>query len=955
MKAMTSFTVKSLRDSAARTIVTIAGVALAAALFIAVLSSYVSATDYLLRNEATANGTWMSQVVLPDDEKTREEIASAEDATDVETLATLQDVGFAGLSNEQRVTLGIYLPILTGSGSIEELCGVRVAEGRLPQNAAEIMLPSTWQRNSTIALGDTITLDVGTRRAVLAPGEQGSMSGSSFAVGDYDPEFEPKGYSIEDGSALNSTMGYLDSEADEGKFDEELTDVTERSYTVVGFAATDNWMLMTGAGPAALTADASTTGDIQAFLELSGISTVKQVRERTAELFPDADVQTHINLLRYMGISDHGSIWQTFFYLVAILAVIIIAACVSLIYNAFAISVNERMRQFGLLASIGASKRQLRRSVLLEGGIIAVIGIPIGIAVGLGACAGIFAWLGTSIASILGGQWSSFYLVVDWRVVLFAMTLTALTVLVSVWIPALRAARVSPIDALRQSSTVRIAPRVLKASGRHSSAGTPWKHRGIAGSVFGIGGQLASINHRRNASKGRAASVSLALAIVLLMTAGSLSTQLGMFTKVAGNLSDADVSMTVLMDPTDERTATSSVIEATGADVYAQTRAVENVTPLGWALVSTQGAFVPLPMAGSTWKDTVAPSCIVDESVPTPLFVIYLPADEFAAYAKDNGVELPESSDAPTVIAVREGYGNTGSVYSYDELFVKTGTLDIVTGIKGDETATASIIVSDTDNDGKETFEFTRWEKDGGYTDQRLAADELVRTPVEVVGLAEKRPACVASSSGATIVVSMDDLGTLPLIGATRTVSFSAGFDTTDGEEAVKALSGFGSAFEEAGFKVYYNQVTDNKAQEQSMTMMVTVVNLFCFLFSFILTLIALANVFNTVTNGLILRKREFAVMESIGMGARQFRSMIGCECIGYGLRGLIPGIIVSFGVSYLLYMALGISMRGLPYTPPWMYLVLVCGLVIVVMAASVLYGLHRCRKGDIVDALRME
>lgn len=955
MKAMTSFTVKSLRDSAARTIVTIAGVTLAAALLVAVLSSYVSATDYLLRNEATANGTWMSQVVLPDDEKTREEIASAEDATDVETLATLQDVGFAGLSDEQRVTLGIYLPILTGAGSIEELCGVRVAEGRLPQNAAEIMLPSTWQRNSTIALGDTITLDVGNRRAVLAPGEQGSMSGGSFAVGDYDPEFEPKGYDIEDGSALNSTMGYLDSEADESKFDEELVDVTERSYTVVGFAATGNWTLMTGAGPAALTVDESAAGDIQTFVNLSGVSTVKQVRERTAELFPGADIQTHVNLLRYMGFSDHGSIWQTFFYLVAILAVIIIAACVSLIHNAFAISVNERMRQFGLLASIGASKRQLRRSVLLEGSIIAIIGIPVGIAIGLGACAGIFAWLGTSIASILGGQWSSFYLVVDWRVVLFAMVLTALTVLVSVWIPALRAARVSPIDALRQSSTVRIASRALKASGRRSSAGTPWKRRGLAGSVFGIGGQLASINHRRNASKGRAASVSLALAIILLMTAGSLSTQLGMFTKVAGNLSEADVSMTVSLEPTDERAATPSVIEATGADVYAQASAVQGVTPLGWALVSTQGAFVPLPMAGSAWNDTVAPSCIVDESVPTPLFVVYLPADGFAAYAKDNGIELPENGDTPAAIAVREGYGNTGSVYSYDELFVKTGTLDIVTGIKGDETATASVVVSDINNDGKETFEFTRWEKDGGYTDQRLAANELVRTPVEVVGLAEKRPACIASSSGATIVVSLDDLGTLPPIGATRTVSFSAGFDTIDGEEAVKELSAFGSTFEEAGYKVYFNQVTDNKAQEQSMTMMVTVVNLFCFLFSFILTLIALANVFNTMTNGLILRKREFAVMESIGMGTHQFRSMIGCECIGYGLRGLIPGIIVSLGVSYLLYMALGISMRGLPYTPPWMYLVLGCGLVIVVMAASVLYGLHRCRKGDIVDALRME
>lgn len=955
MKAMTSFTVKSLRDSAARTIVTIAGVALAAALLIAVLSSYVSATDYLLRNEATANGTWMSQVVLPDDEKTREEIASAEDATDVETLATLQDVGFAGLSNEQRVTLGIYLPILTGTGSIEELCGVRVAEGRLPQNAAEIMLPSTWQRNSTIALGDTITLDVGNRRAVLAPGEQGSMSGGSFAVGDYDPEFEPKGYDIEDGSALNSTMGYLDSEADESKFDEELVDVTERSYTVVGFAATDNWTLMTGAGPAALTADESATGDIQTFLELSGVSTVKQVRERTAEFFPDADIQTHINLLRYMGISDHGSIWQTFFYLVAILAVIIIAACVSLIYNAFAISVNERMRQFGLLASIGASKRQLRRSVLLEGGIIAVIGIPIGIAVGLGACAGIFAWLGTSIASILGGQWSSFYLVVDWRVVLFAMLLTAFTVLVSVWIPALRAARVSPINALRQSSTIRLSRRTLRGSAQHGGRLAPWRHRGISGSVFGIGGKLASINHCRNASKGRAASISLALAIVLLMTAGSLSTQLGMFTKVAGNLSDADVSMTVSLEPIDERAATSAAIETACADVYARACAVDDVTPLGWSIVSTQGALIPEAMVGSALNDSVASDSRVNGSVPTPLFVIYLPADEFAAYAADNGIELPGDGDAPVAIAVREGYGNTGSMYSYDELFAQTGTLDVVTGIKGDDTAMASVVVSDSDNDGKETCEFVRWEKDGGYTDQRIASDDLVRTPVEVVGLAEKRPACVASSSGATLVVSMEDAGTLPLMGATRTVFFSAGFDTASGETAVESLSSFGSTFEDAGYKVYYNQVTDNEAQERSMTMMVTVVNLFCFLFSLILTLIALANVFNTVTNGLILRKREFAVMESIGMDARQFRSMIGCECMGYGLRGLIPGIIVSFGVSYLLYTALGISMRGLPYTPPWMYLVLGCGLVIVVMAASVLYGLHRCRKGDIVDALRME
>lgn len=954
MKVMTSFTIKSLRTSTARTVVTIAGVALAAALLVAVLSSYVSATDYLLRNETTANGTWMSSVIVPDDATSRDEIAAARSASDVEALATLQDVGFAGLSDNQRLTLGTYLPILTSTGSLDEVCGVHLAEGRMPQNPGEIALPGIWQRNSALALGDSVTLDVGSRRAVLAPGEQGSMSGASFAVDDYDPEFEPKGYTVEDGSSLNSSMGYLDSADDNGKFDEELVGVQSRTFTVVGFIETASWGTMTGVGPAALTFDDTATGDIEVFLDITGVSTVKQVRERTAELFGDADIETHVNLLRYMGISDHGSIWETFFYLVVILAVIIMVACISLIYNAFAISVNERMRQFGLLASIGASKRQLRRAVLLEGVIIAVIGVPVGIAVGLGACAGIFAWLGNAIADILGGQWSSFYLVVDWRVVLFAVVLTALTVLASVWIPALRAAHVSPIDALRQSSTIKLSARAVRASGGHGKLAL-WKRRGVSGTVFGIGGQLASINHKRNASKGRAASVSLALAIILLMTAGSFSSQLGMFTKVAGNLSDADVTMTVSLEPTDERASASEAIEAVGADVYAQASAVQGMTPLGWALVSTQGAFVPLPMAGSAWKDTVAPSCIVDESVPTSLFVAYLPADEFAAYAKDNGVELPESSDAPAAIAVREGYSNTGSMYSYDELFTQTGTIDIVTGIRGDDAATAGIMVTDTADDGAETLEFMRWVKGEGYTDQKLASDELERTPVEIVGLAERRPACVTSSDGVMIVVSMEDAGTLPLVGATNNLNFSAGFDADDSEAAVKALTPLSTVFEDAGYKISFNQVMDNAAQEQSMAMMVTVVNVFCFLFSFILTLIALANVFNTVTNGLILRKREFAVMESIGMGAHQFRSMIGCECVGYGLRGLIPGIIVSFGVSYLLYLALGISMRGLPYTPPWTYLVLGCGLVIVVMAASVLYGLHRCRKGDIVEALRIE
>lgn len=956
MKAMTSFTLKSLRTSTARTVVTIAGVALAAALLVAVLSSYGSATNYMLENEIAMNGTWMTRVVMPDDAKSREEIASAEKADDVTALATLQDVGFAALSGEKRTKLGTYLPVLAGAGPLEKVCGVRVGEGRMPQGPGEIVLPYSWQRWSSASIGDVITLDMGTREAVQVPGTSGSMSGGTIEGGTYDPELGPNAttFDIEDGSPLNSTMGVLDPANDSGIFSERLVDTVERSYTVVGFTDMSNWSLMTGVGPAALTIDEDATGDIQTYLDLAGISTASQLKERTSELFPGAEAMNHTNLLRYSGISDHGSIWQTLFYLVVILAVIIMAACISLIYNAFAISVNERMRQFGLLASIGASRRQLRRSVFLEGTIIAVIGIPVGIAIGLGACAVVFAWLGGAIAEMLGGQWSDFHLVVSWQVVLFAIALTAVTVLVSVWIPALRAARVSPIDALRQSSTIKLSNRALRSSGKHRRLASLWKRRGMAGRAFGIGGTLASLNHKRNASKGRAASMSLALAIILLMTAGSLSTQLGTFTKVAGNLAQCDISMGVSLAPASDEAATPAALEATCADAYERASAVQGVTPLGWSLLSRQPALVPASMAGSALADSVTDDSLVDGAVPAVLSIIWLPDDQFAAYAKDNGIELPGGANGPVAIGVREGYGNTGTQYTYDELFAREGALDVVTGIIGDDDAELSLVTMDTTEDGRERLEFALLEGDT-LSERAVPTNELAHTSVDVIGLAAERPVCSGGTNGAAIVMAMSDIGDLPLRTETSGILFSAAFDSPKPSEAVDSLKEIAPIMEKAGYDIYYNQVDDNNAVEESMHMMVTVVNVFCFLFSFILTLIALANVFNTVTNGLILRKREFAVMESIGMDERQFRSMIGCECIGYGLRGLIPGIIVSAIVSYLLYLALSISMRGLPFTLPWGYLALGCGVVILVMAASVFYGLHRCRKGNIVEALRME
>ena len=140
MNVMTNFTTKSLRENKARTIVTIIGVALAAALLTAVLTSYTSLTSFLYRSEVETSGTWMAKVQVEDTSTLASELANAQDDPSVTDIATLYDLGFAELTQKQKQRFGSYLPILTYEGDIETTLGIHASEGRLPENENEILL-----------------------------------------------------------------------------------------------------------------------------------------------------------------------------------------------------------------------------------------------------------------------------------------------------------------------------------------------------------------------------------------------------------------------------------------------------------------------------------------------------------------------------------------------------------------------------------------------------------------------------------------------------------------------------------------------------------------------------------------------------------------------------------------------------------------------------------------------
>lgn len=981
MNATTNFTVKSLRANKVRTLVTIAGVALAAALLTAVLTTYVSLNDYLYRSEAHLAGTWMACVEADGSSALDEKIADAQADPQVAGTAILRDVGFAALTADQQNTQGTYLAIRSIEGDVGDICGIEPSEGRLPENDHEIMLFSTWNDYGGVSLGDTVTFNVGQRVARLAPGEEGTMSAGTMSAS-WGVQGEAHESEISDGTPLNSSMGVLEADIDGGIFNEEIANTEERTYTVVGFYDRPGYALSAAAGMVGVTAGgAAPDAFTDVFFTLNDVANTQQVEEAAEALFPDEHVVLHTAMLRYMGVSSDSSIWATFYGLVVVLAAVIVVACVSLIFDAFNISVAERIKQFGLLSSVGASRRQLRRAVVLEGAIVAVIGIPCGLLIGLAGCAATFAALGPAISQLAGSGGVAFRVAVNGWVLAAASVLTFVTVLVSVWIPAKRASRTNIIDSLRAASGSRVSKRGAARAAKCTGASSLWKARGAAGRVLGVGGMLARINRKRGTGKGRAASVSLALAIVLLMTAGSLNVFLGTLTDVVtgGGEMAGEVGVMAQLDmetPQPAAPTTSEAVAAANNELFARQAEVfagafqdlsqvAGAQPVGWKMTADIYAILPEAMAGDALadEDNGTGGKMADGNIGAVGSVAYLDDAAFDDYAKNLGLNPADFRDPEHLraIALARGYGNNGSVYQLLDVLREPGTLAVIEAATCNGEPAEGVSASVT-SEGPDSSTFAFEPYVNGEDDQieffSLDEAEVQTASVEVVALADE-PAPIVGGPGAGLqLIVPESMAAYQSFGSTPPIFYSY-FDSADGDHGALAeeLATAGSAYfhDKSPYGLAFYSFNDYIEQRDSNQMIATVVNVFCLLFAVILALIAMANVFNTVTNSLILRRREFAVMKSVGLSNRQFRAMVAEECVAWCIRGLVPGVLLSLLVSFLLWQVISGSMTGLAFTLPWSYVALAAAMTMAAVGASAAYGMHRCRADNVVEALRAD
>ena len=245
---------------------------------------------------------------------------------------------------------------------------------------------------------------------------------------------------------------YVYEDGKQIKTDEVLEITEERTYTVVGFYERPNFEPYTAPGYTAITVE-----DKNPISEMNfDIYFKMEDPQYVYDFINDNGISgvTNDEVLLFNGVAHFDTFYTMLYGVAAIIIGLIMVGSVSLIYNAFAISVSDRTKQFGLLASVGATKKQLRRMVLFEAIVVSLIGIPLGIIAGIGGIGVTLLLIGHKISSV-GRFAQPMRICVSPAAIVIAIVVALVTVLISAWVPSMRATKISAVEAIRQNRDIR--------------------------------------------------------------------------------------------------------------------------------------------------------------------------------------------------------------------------------------------------------------------------------------------------------------------------------------------------------------------------------------------------------------------------------------------------------------------------------------------------------------------
>lgn len=466
MNIFARITARTMKENKTRTIVTIIGVILSTAMITAVVTLGGTFQNFFIEYTKEQDGSWhVAGLSLP-----VKEAEKAEKQEKVVNSTKVAEIGYARYEHLLSPMMP-YLYVQSFSENTRSMLPVVLKEGKFPEKQNEVIIPDYLNANleegNQILIGDTLPLELGER--------------------------EYKGERL---SQINSYMGT------ETKAEESFVPKEKREFTVVGIY--DYSSLVTSVGAPGYEVYAGPGNETGSYTDLYvELKDIKKTYDFQKEVFGGYGSVTHESLLRWYGVVDNDRFSTVYTGLLLILTAVIMTGSVLLIYNAFSISLRERSTQFGLLSSLGATKKQLRQSMRYEAFMVSLIGIPLGVLSGIAGIGITLHFIEEGLSQWLYGESKEIPLVVNAGAVLLSVMIAFFTVFISVWIPSKRIKRLSPMEAIRASEDIKIRPGEVKTGG--------WVFK-----IFGLPGMMADKNYKRDRKKYRTTIVSLSISILLL-------------------------------------------------------------------------------------------------------------------------------------------------------------------------------------------------------------------------------------------------------------------------------------------------------------------------------------------------------------------------------------------------------------------------------------------------------
>jgi putative ABC transport system permease protein len=949
MNIFQKLTLKNLKENRTRTLVTIVGIILSAAMFSATTISLSTLRHCLIQSTIYDNGNWYGtfQNVSA---KNAEIIASNDKISQTVSMEFLGYSMLEGCTNNSKPYLGVY----GIQKDFTDMMPIHITSGRMPENSSEILLPNHLSYNGGVEyeLNDTLELRPGIRQD-----DTGQMLTN-------DTEYL-------NNPDLDNSRLYSEDDRKRANTKEELIPGEARTYKVTGFYARPSFEDYSTPAYTALTIGENDSENLYHLYvrTVSGkdaVSTLMAIHEGLT----DSDYCSssfNYDLLRLYGYSGESRYNSVLFGLGAILIAIIMFGSISLIYNAFSISVSERTRQFGLLSSIGATRRQLTGSVLFEALFLGCIGIPLGILSGLLGIGVTFFFTGDMIGRVLGipgtpgisgmdsviqalgpAKQVSLSLHPSLAALAAAILISMLTILISAYLPVRRAVKKSAIDAIRQTEDIAIRPGKVKTSR-------------LTEKFFGFEGMLATKNYKRNRKKYRATVISLFLSIVLFISASSWCSYLMKSINTVISNADYDIFYTYHEDeegyPLDEIFSELSNMKNVTGSVYSS-QLYYLTGSLNTASLSQDYRNYQKELAeaqGNEYKEYA--SSLADFQLN------FLEDEAFLRYLEEQN--LPKSiyydREHPTAILI-----DALRVYGYDGRYLSH---NMFSDIAGANLQLHVILMAEDFSRNleidKETGEIqcVNWDYNND-TEYKEPLEEGCRTiPITIGTTLPNTPALFADEQEIPQLFFpysfMDEV-----------------FSSLEPDEDYQNISGVPLS-EKATKHMYFqcenhaetyeamrrlladkdlspDNIFDYAASVDNDRAMVTVINVFAFGFITLISLIAAANIFNTISTNINLRRREFAMLKSVGLTPESFRKMMNFECLLYGFKGLLYGLPVSFLVTLQIYRTISNGLDSSFYIP-WYSVALAVFSVFLVVFVTMLYSMSKIKKENTIDALKNE